>query len=149
MSTHAINWAVYKSLPPAEAQYQLDHVHESRVRDIVSAHISCFTILAVAIILRFIARRMSKTSIKADDWMIVAALVSGKHIAVGLLENSATNIEKTYLGIRNWSNNISTSMYMQPSPDEREAQLNMMQAFSDSVEVVTPYYLLTLSHSRR
>ena len=71
-----INWAVYESLPPAEAQYQLDHINQSRVHDIVSSHIACLVIAVAAIILRFISRRMSKTAIKADDWMIVAALVS-------------------------------------------------------------------------
>jgi len=80
MGTPPINWAVYNSLPPAEAQYQLDHINESRLQDIVSSHIACLVIAVVAIALRFISRRISKTAIKADDWMIVAALVSGKAI---------------------------------------------------------------------
>ncbi len=75
MGAPTINQAVYKSLPPAEAQYQLDHINESRVSDIVSSHIACLVIAIVAIVLRFASRRMSKTAIKADDWMIVAALV--------------------------------------------------------------------------
>lgn len=75
MGAPQVNWAIYKSLPPAEAQYQLDHVNQSQVSNIVSSHIACLTIAVVAIILRFISRRMSKTPIKADDWMIVAALV--------------------------------------------------------------------------
>ena len=82
MATPEVNWAVYKSLPPAEAQYQLYHINESRVQDIVSSHVACLVIAVFAIILRFISRRMSKTSIKADDWMIVAALVSG-NMAMG------------------------------------------------------------------
>ena len=76
MGDPAINWAVYMSLPPAEAQYQLDHVHESRFQAIASSQIACLIIAFIAIILRFVSRRLSKTPIKADDWMIVVALVS-------------------------------------------------------------------------
>lgn len=75
MGAPPINWAVYRSLPPFEAQYQLDHINESRVSDIVLSHIACLVIAFVAIALRFVSRRMSKTAIKSDDWMIVAALV--------------------------------------------------------------------------
>ena len=75
MSQPQINWAVYYSLPPAEAQYQLDHVDESRVNDVLSTLISCLVIATIAVILRFILRSMVTTGIKADDWMVVAALV--------------------------------------------------------------------------
>ena len=79
MSQPQINWAVYHSLPPAQAQYQLDHVDESRADNIRSSLIACLVIATVAVILRFISRRMVTTSIKADDWMIVAALVRIHH----------------------------------------------------------------------
>lgn len=69
------NHLVYASLPPAEAAYQLSHIHDSRVRDIVSSHIACLVIATVAVVLRFVARRMSGTRVGGDDWMIVAALV--------------------------------------------------------------------------
>ena len=75
MSQPQINWAVYYSLPPAEAQYQLDHVDGSRVNDVLSTLISCLVIATIAVILRFISRSMVMTGIKADDWMVVAALV--------------------------------------------------------------------------
>lgn len=73
--TPGVNVHIYGHLPPAEAHYQLAHVHESRVYDIVSSHIACLVIAVIAIVLRFVSRRMSKTAIKADDWMIVVALV--------------------------------------------------------------------------
>ena len=82
MGAPTINWSVYNSLPPAEAQYQLDHVNESRAEAIFSSYIACLIIAIVAIVLRFISRRMSKTAIKADDWMIVAALVNSRLIEV-------------------------------------------------------------------
>jgi uncharacterized membrane protein len=70
-----VNWLVFNSLPPADARYQLEHINESRVKDIVSSHITCLIIAVVAVLLRFVSRRMMKTALKADDWMIVAALI--------------------------------------------------------------------------
>lgn len=75
MSTPWYNEAIYEELPPAEARDQLAHVHESRAKDINVSHFVCLAIAVVAIALRFLSRRMSKTPIKMDDWMIVAALV--------------------------------------------------------------------------
>lgn len=75
MTSSQVNWAVYHSLPPAEAKYQLEHVNQSRVKDIVSSHIACLIIAVIAVVLRFVSRRIAKTSLKADDWMIVAALI--------------------------------------------------------------------------
>ena len=74
-----INWAVYFPLPPAEAQYQLDHINDSRVKDLLSSQIACFAPATIAVILRFVSRRVSKIAIKADDWMIVVALVRSSH----------------------------------------------------------------------
>lgn len=75
MSPPQYNRLVYASLPPAEAQYQLAHINESRVPAIVSSQIACLVIAVIAVVLRFVSRRMIKTALKADDWMIVAALV--------------------------------------------------------------------------
>ena len=69
------NKAVYAELPPAEARYQLAHIDESRAKDINSSHFVCLAIAVVAVALRFLSRRISKTPLKADDWMIIAALV--------------------------------------------------------------------------
>lgn len=71
-----VNPLVFESIPPAEAAYQLAHIDESRVSDIVVSHIICLVIATVAIVMRFVSRKLNKTAIQADDWMIVAALVS-------------------------------------------------------------------------
>ena len=70
---------MYYALPPAEAQYQLDHINDSRVKDVLSSQIACFALATIAVILRFVSRRVSKIAIKADDWMIVVALVRSSH----------------------------------------------------------------------
>ena len=75
MSTPWYNEAIYEELPPAEARYQLAHIHESRAKDINVSHFVCLAIAVTAIALRFLSRRMSKTALKMDDWMICAALV--------------------------------------------------------------------------
>ncbi|KAK3173075.1 hypothetical protein OEA41_006404 [Lepraria neglecta] len=69
-----VNWEVYFSLPPAEAQYQLEHIDESKVANIMASLIAGLSISFVAVVLRLISRRMVKTPLKADDWMMVAAL---------------------------------------------------------------------------
>lgn len=75
MTIPPYNEAIFHKLPPAEAQYQLAHIHESRAKEIVVSHFVCLAIALVAVALRFLSRRMSKTPIKSDDWMMVAALV--------------------------------------------------------------------------
>ena len=61
---------------PAEIQYQKAHIHENKAPDIIASHVICFVLACIAVTLRFIARRIKKAPIKADDWFIVVALVS-------------------------------------------------------------------------
>ncbi|MCJ1272070.1 hypothetical protein MMC22_011977 [Lobaria immixta] len=60
---------------PEEIQYQEDHIHDDRSGDIVTSHAICITIAVIAVLFRFISRRMCKASIQADDWMIIVALL--------------------------------------------------------------------------
>ena len=59
---------------PAEIQYQHAHIHDDRSFNIVISHALCLPIAFVAVLLRFVSRRMVKASIQADDWLIVIAL---------------------------------------------------------------------------
>lgn len=61
---------------PAEIQYQLSHIHEDRSKDIVNSNTICMVIAIVAVILRFVSRRLCKVAILADDYVCLAALVS-------------------------------------------------------------------------
>lgn len=74
MAPQAINWAIYNSLPPEEAQYQLAHIHDSKRFSIAIAYIITFPISFMAIIMRFVSRRISQTRYGADDWIMVVAL---------------------------------------------------------------------------
>lgn len=56
--------------------YQLAHINEDRSQALIVSHALCLVLAGVAIVLRLVARRMSKAAIKADDYMIIAAFVS-------------------------------------------------------------------------
>lgn len=60
---------------PSDVQWQLDHIHDTKSRDILISHIVVLPLAVVAVVLRFISRRMCKGPIKADDYMIILALV--------------------------------------------------------------------------
>ena len=60
---------------PAEIQYQVEHWDESYVDEMHISMSICLALATVAVILRVVARRMSKASIGKDDHMIFVALV--------------------------------------------------------------------------
>ena len=70
-----INPSVYYFLPPAEAQYQLEHINETRVSALVSSHIICLVIAYIAVFLRFLSRRINNARHKLDDWLMLLGLV--------------------------------------------------------------------------
>ena len=44
ISQAGVNWAIYHSLPPEEAQYQLAHFNDSKRASIAIAYIICIPI---------------------------------------------------------------------------------------------------------
>ena len=75
MASQEINWAIYESLPPEEAQYQLAHIHESKRVSIVITYVICLPILVLAILMRFVSRRIGRTKYGFDDWVMLLGLV--------------------------------------------------------------------------
>ena len=73
-----VNWEVYFTLPPAEAEYQLAHVGQSRAGLMMALMYGGVALGSVAVLLRFGSRRISKTRLQADDSVIVAAWVYEK-----------------------------------------------------------------------
>ena len=65
------------SLTPSEIQYQLSHASEDRSGNIIAAVTICLCLASIAVGFRILARRMTKTPLGADDWMILIALVRG------------------------------------------------------------------------
>ena len=75
MAPQVINWAMYNSLPPEDARYQLAHVHDSKKKSMAAAYIISYLITFSAVITRFISRRIGRVPCYTDDWCIIVALV--------------------------------------------------------------------------
>lgn len=63
------------SLSPSDVLYQQAHINENKSAEIITACAICLTAAYLAVVLRFVSRRISKTSLEADDYTIIAALV--------------------------------------------------------------------------
>ena len=63
-------------LPPAEIKYELAHIRDDRASNIVVSSVICISLATIAVMLRLLARRLSKAKILADDYMMIFALVS-------------------------------------------------------------------------
>lgn len=53
-------------LSPIEAQDQLEHIHDDRIPELLASQIICFVLAFVAVVLRLLSRKRSKTSIEAE-----------------------------------------------------------------------------------
>lgn len=63
------------SIPtPSEFLYQQEHIHESKVANILASNIITLVAAYIAVGLRFLSRRTAEIEYKADDWLIVSAL---------------------------------------------------------------------------
>ncbi|MCJ1264853.1 hypothetical protein MMC22_004728 [Lobaria immixta] len=56
-----------------EIDDQLAYIDEDRSKALIVSHTVCLALAGIAIVLRLIARRMSKAAIKADDYLIIVA----------------------------------------------------------------------------
>ena len=61
---------------PAEIQYQLQHIHDDTSSQIIAAFGVCLGFAIIAVLLRFVARHLTKASLGGDDWTILVGLVS-------------------------------------------------------------------------
>ena len=60
----------------AEVQYEEDHLSDSHVPQLIAVFTVSLAIAYSAVVLRLISRRMSRTQLKWDDWVICLSLVS-------------------------------------------------------------------------
>lgn len=63
-------------IPSAAADYQRLHIHDSHLPEIVVSLAVSLPAAYIAVILRFISRRIGRIPWKADDWWLVIGLVS-------------------------------------------------------------------------
>ena len=101
---------------PADIQYQIDDVHDDRSGEIVVSHAVVLSLVIFAVALRFVSRRLCKTQILADDFMIVGALVnngslSPSSLSTKSLQSSCQSI-LALLGICHWRSDCLLSQYV-------------------------------------
>lgn len=63
------------SLTPAQIQYQLQHFEDDRSTSIIAALGVCLGLAIVTVLLRFVARHLTRAPLGGDDWTIVFGLV--------------------------------------------------------------------------
>ena len=63
------------TLSPSEIAYQKAHVHDDKRWGITVSDVVCIVVAAVAVLLRFISRRLAGAEHRGDDWWIWTALV--------------------------------------------------------------------------
>lgn len=64
---------VMAQLSASDIQYELEHLHESRVHVLLVSQLICFVLAVIAVILRLVSRRLIKAPIQSDDYMILIA----------------------------------------------------------------------------
>ena len=62
-------------ISPSEIAYEKAHIHQSRQVNLAVSNGICLGIAYIAVLLRFISRRLAKTPNGKDDWWTWAALV--------------------------------------------------------------------------
>lgn len=67
-------------LSPAEIQYELEHIRQDRAPNIIASYAICLSLACIAVVLRFVARRISRASLQADDFTVAIALVRIKSL---------------------------------------------------------------------
>ena len=58
--------------------YQEAHPDDTKVNRIIGSSVVCLVIAYASVLFRFVARRLSRASLQADDWWMFASLVSRK-----------------------------------------------------------------------
>lgn len=70
----------------SDVSYQKSHVRDDRRPDIIVSHTICIALALIAVVLRFMSKRMRTMKVGWDDYMILAGLVFALgQVAAGLL----------------------------------------------------------------
>ena len=60
---------------PADIQYQLQHIHDNKSKQLIVAYVVSLSAASIAVALRLLARRINRASLKSDDVMVIIGLV--------------------------------------------------------------------------
>lgn len=67
--------AMSAPIPPDQLEYYERHASDNQQPNLIATIILCLALPCIAVFLRFIARWRTRASYKADDWLILLALV--------------------------------------------------------------------------
>ena len=82
--------------------YQEAHTEDTRVDRIIGSAIVCLVIAYSSVLLRFLARRIGRSSLQADDWWMLASLVSERarrKVECTLSSDTKQVFTTTYFGL--------------------------------------------------
>ena len=88
-SNHFSNMA--PPIPPEQLQYYIEHADDNQQPNLIATVVLCLALPCIAVFLRFIARWRMQAGYKADDWLILLALV-GSLLRNRQLSQSSNNI---------------------------------------------------------
>ena len=63
-------------LTSSQIQYEMEHETDNAAPRMLASYIVCLVLAYIAVALRFLSRRISKSQINDSDYVIVAATVS-------------------------------------------------------------------------
>lgn len=69
-----------KAPTAADIAYQEAHVDDNAIPGIIAANVICIAAAWIAVPLRLYSRRLVRTSISTDDWLMIASLVGKKAV---------------------------------------------------------------------
>ena len=78
----------YEYFSHEQLQYMKAHITDDATSSVLGANIACLTLSYLAVVLRFLSRRLSRASFGADDWIILGALVGPSLFAEALQHRS-------------------------------------------------------------
>ena len=62
-------------IPPAELEYQRDHIHETRQPGLIAFYVAMLTATIASVALRLLARKTKGLKLGPDDYTMVLALI--------------------------------------------------------------------------
>lgn len=62
-------------IPPAQLKYYEEHASDNQQPNLIATIVLCLVLPCIAVFLRFLARWINNAAYKADDWLILSALV--------------------------------------------------------------------------
>lgn len=70
----------FSALDYQNIEYQLLHHRDDRQREIIGINVALLLLASISVVLRLLGRRFHKAPLKADDYVMIAAMVSAQTV---------------------------------------------------------------------